>query len=141
MRLSAPPQQALAPTRGVRTSLWAHNMATRLRVPRSRTATARNKTLPLAAEAESSMQEELVPHEQPLQRELGFVPPAPAGPMVQQVVAQAFTDVDRSGAGSLTERDLLTASGRGRDGPSRLDWVRQVWAAVKRAITADSHVP
>ena len=136
MRLATRRQEQVLPaTGGVHTALQRrHNTIAAWRVDRSRAGTARSKAFAAPNEAEFTVQE-TVPNDQVVQAELSFGPADSADQNARQVVAQAFADIDREGAGSLTASDLLAANDRARDGPNRLAWVQGIWAAFKRAVT------
>ena len=136
VRLATRPQEQVLPaTGGVHTALRRrHNTIAAWRVDRSRASTARSKAYAAPSKAEFTVQEN-VPNDQVVQAELSFAPADSSDQNARQVVAQAFADIDREGAGSLTASDLLAANDRDRDGPNRLAWVQGIWAALKRAVT------
>ena len=136
MRLATRRQEQVLPaTGGVHTALRRrHNTIAAWRVDRSRAGTAKSKAFAAPNEAEFTVQE-TVPNDQVVQAELSFGPADSADQNARQVVAQAFADIDREGAGSLTASDLLAANDRARDGPNPLAWVQGIWAAFKRAVT------
>ena len=116
MRLATRRQEQVLPaTGGVHTALQRrHNTIAAWRVDRSRAGTAKSKAFAAPNEAEFTVQE-TVPNDQVVQAELSFGPADSADQNARQVVAQAFADIDREGAGSLTASDLLAANDRARD--------------------------